>query len=221
MSSMLEQAIIDAEELREAARKNAEETVVEKYQDQIREAVEKILEQDEMEEFGAMDDFGEIEGVDYHFISRKDFENKIKCGVFLEWAKIHKQYYGTAFDTVECHRKNGEDVIIEIDVQGARSLRGINYKAIFIFMLPPSLEELGIRLNKRDTESESNIKERMEVGKKEIKQLDLYDYILTNFEIEETSENLLSIIRAEHCRKELYQPTSPDLSDLFKNGANT
>ena len=64
MSSMLEQAIIDAEELRQAARKNAEETVVEKYQDQIREAVEKILEQDEVDEFGAMDDFGEIEGVE-------------------------------------------------------------------------------------------------------------------------------------------------------------
>lgn len=164
---------------------------------------------------------GETEGVDYYFIPQKDFEKKIERGKFLEWAKIHKKYYGTAFDTVDRHRKNGEDVLIEIDVQGAQSLRNINYKAVFIFMLPPSLEELETRLNKRDTESENTIRERIEVGKNEIKQLTLYDYILTNFDVEETAENLLSIIRAERCRKKMYQPTSSDLSSLLDNRVNT
>jgi len=163
---------------------------------------------------------GETEGIDYHFISQEDFEKKVKHGEFLEWAKIHKQYYGTAFDTVDSHRKNGNDILIELDVQGAQLLRNINYKSVFIFMLPPSLKELEIRLNQRHTETEDKIRERMEVGKNEIKQLTLYDYILTNFDVEKTVENLLAIIRAERCRIELYQP-SPDLSNLLDNRINT
>ena len=163
----------------------------------------------------------ETEGVDYYFIPQKDFEKKIERGEFLEWAKIHKQCYGTAFDTVDRHRKNGDDILIELDVQGAQSLRNTNYKAVFIFMLPPSLKDLEVRLNQRDTETENTIRERMEVGKNEIKQLTLYDYILTNFDVEETVENLLAIIRAERCRIELYQPSSPDLSNLLDNRVNT
>jgi len=164
---------------------------------------------------------GEKEGIDYHFIPKASFEKKINLGEFLEWAKIHKQYYGTALATLNHHRQNGEDILIELDVQGAKSLRDMQYKAVFIFMLPPSLEELEARLNKRNTESENTIRERMEVGKNEIKQLALYDYILTNFDVEVTIESLLSIIRAERCRKELYQPSSPDLSNLLDNKANT
>ena len=164
---------------------------------------------------------GETEGVDYYFIQQKDFEEKIERSEFLEWAKIHKQYYGTAFDTVDRYRKNGEDILLELDVQGAQSLRNIDYKAVFIFMLPPSLKELEARLNKRHTESENKIKERLEVGKNEIKKLALYDYILTNFDVEETAEKLVSIIQAERCRKELYQPSSPDLNSLLDNKVKT
>ena len=163
----------------------------------------------------------ETEGVDYYFIPQKDFEKKIKRGEFLEWAKVSKHYYGTAFESVDRHRRNGEDLLIELDVQGAQSLRGINYKAVFIFMMPPSLRELEARLNKRGTESENTIRARMEVSKKEVQQLTLYDYILTNLDTEETTENLLSIIRAEHFRKELYEPSSPDLNSLINNKVNT
>ena len=88
-------------------------------------------------------------------------------------------------------------------------------------MLPPSLKELEVRLNQRNTETENTIRERIEVGKNEIKQLTLYDYILTNFDVEETAENLLSIIRAERCRIELYHPSSPDLISLLDNRINT
>ena len=88
-------------------------------------------------------------------------------------------------------------------------------------MLPPSLKELEVRLNQRNTETENTIRERIEVGKNEIKQLTLYDYILTNLDTEETTENLLSIIRAEHFRKELYEPSSPDLNSLINNKVNT
>ena len=159
----------------------------------------------------------EKDGVDYHFIPLKDFEKKIDRGEFLEWAKVFEHFYGTAFESVDRLQQKGEDILIEIDVQGAKALRDSNYEAIFIFMLPPSLNELETRLNKRDTESKNKIRKRMEVGKNEIKQLSLYDYILTNFNLEETTENLLSIIRAERCRKELYRPPSPDLSKLLDN----
>ena len=164
---------------------------------------------------------GETEGIDYHFIQQKEFEKKIKRGDFLEWAKVFKHYYGTACESVDRHRRNGEDILIELDVQGAQSLRDINYKAVFIFMMPPSLKELETRLNKRSTESASKIRDRIEVSKKEVQQLALYDYILTNFDAEETTENLLSVIRAEHFRKELYQPPSPDLRNLIDSRVNT
>ncbi len=163
---------------------------------------------------------GESEGIDYYFISEDDFEEKIKRDEFLEWAKVYNQYYGTAFETVDRHRQNGDDILIEIDVQGARSLRNINYNAVFIFIMPPSLQELEARLKKRKTESPEKIKSRLEAGKNEIKQYELYDYILTNHNVEETAENILSIIRAERCRKEFFKPSS-DLNALFDSKVNT
>jgi|TARA_B100000929_G_scaffold283308_1_gene264231 guanylate kinase len=161
---------------------------------------------------------GEVEGTDYHFITQKEFEKKIKDGEFLEWAKVFKNYYGTASESVDQHLIKGEDVLIELDVQGAQSLRNINYKAVFIFMMPPSLKELEARLNKRDTEPADKIQDRMKVSKKEIQQSMLYDYILTNIEKEETTNNLQSIITAEQLRKERHQPSSADIKTLIDNG---
>ena len=157
----------------------------------------------------------ETDGIDYHFISEENFEDKIKHDKFIEWAKVYQYYYGTAFESIDSHKKNGDDVLIELDVQGAKSLRKLNYEAIFIFILPPSLKELEIRLRSRNTESESSISDRLKSSKNEVQQFKLYDYILTNVNIEETAENIISVIKAEHLRKELYQPTSPDLRSLI------
>ncbi len=157
---------------------------------------------------------GETEGTDYHFISAKEFKKKIENGDFLEWAKVFNNYYGTAFESVDRHHQNGEDVIIELDVQGAQSLRSINYKAVFIFMMPPSLQELESRLIKRGTEPDNKVRDRLQVSKKEIQQSALYDYIITNTDAEKTATNLLSIIAAEHFRKERYRPSSPDFNNL-------
>ena len=157
----------------------------------------------------------ETDGIDYHFISEENFEDKIKHDKFIEWAKVYQYYYGTAFESIDSHKKNGDDVLIELDVQGAKSLRKLNYEAIFIFILPPSLKELEIRLRSRNTESESSISDRLKSSKNEVQQFKLYDYILTNVNIEETAENIISIIKAEHLRKELYQPTSPGLRSLI------
>jgi guanylate kinase len=157
----------------------------------------------------------ETNGIDYHFISEENFKEKIKHDKFIEWAKVYQYYYGTAFESIDSHKKNGADILIELDVQGARSLRMLNYEAIFIFILPPSLKELEIRLRNRNTESESAIKDRLESSENEVQQFKLYDYILTNINVEETAENIISIIKAEHLRKELYKPTSLDLKNLI------
>ena len=164
---------------------------------------------------------GEVEGTDYHFTSKKEFEEKIELGEFLEWAKVFKNYYGTAFESVDRHHLNGDDVLIELDVQGAQSLRAIHYKAVFIFMMPPSLEVLETRLNNRGTESASKIQERLKISEKEMQLSPLYDYILTNVDAEETTDHLLSIITAEHFRKERYKPSSTDLDNLINDEAHT
>ena len=164
---------------------------------------------------------GEVEGTDYHFISKKEFEEKIERGEFIEWAKVFKNYYGTAFESVDRHHLNGDDVLIELDVQGAQSLRAIHYKAVFIFMMPPSLEVLETRLKNRETESASIIQERLKISEKEMQLSPLYDYILTNVDAEETTDHLLSIITAEHFRKEHYKPSSPDLDNLINDEAHT
>ena len=164
---------------------------------------------------------GEVEGIDYHFTSKKEFEEKIERGEFLEWAKVFKNYYGTAFASVDHHHLNGDDVLIELDVQGAQCLRDIHYKAVFIFIMPPSLEALETRLKNRGTESASIIQERLKISEKEIQLLPLYDYILTNVDAEETTDHLLSIIMAEHFRKEHYKPSSPDLDNLINDEAHS
>ena len=164
---------------------------------------------------------GEVEGTDYHFTSKKEFEEKIERGEFLEWAKVFKNYYGTAFASVDRHHLNGDDVLIELDVQGAQSLRDIHYKAVFIFMMPPSLEALETRLNNRGTEPASKIQERLKISEKEIQLSPLYDYILTNVDAEQTTDHLLSIITAEHSRKEWYKPSSPDLKNLMNHKVNS
>lgn len=164
---------------------------------------------------------GEVEGTDYHFTSKKEFEEKIERGEFLEWAKVFKNYYGTAFESVDRHHLNGDDVLIELDVQGAQSLRAIHYKAVFIFMMPPSLEVLETRLKNRETESASKIQERLKISEKEMQLSTLYDYILTNVDAEQTTDHLLSIITVEHFRKEHYKPSSPDLDNLINDEEHT
>ena len=158
---------------------------------------------------------GEKEGKDYFFISENEFKEKIAQGAFLEWAKVHNQYYGTAQETITRHRKNGDNIILELDVQGVESLRKMNFSGIFVFILPPSLEELISRLRNRGTENEDSIQKRIEVGKNEIKKYRMYDFVLTNSNVEDTVQKIISIIEVETCRVNRYRPTSPDLGALL------
>ena len=158
---------------------------------------------------------GELEGVDYYFLSSKEFEAKREKNQFLEWAKVHTEYYGTSFETIEKHRQKGFDILLELDVQGVNSLRKMNFEGVYILILPPSIEEMTKRLRKRGTETEESIERRINTGKEEIKSYKKYDYIITNFEVEETVDSILAIIRAEKSSVIRYAATSEDIKDIM------
>lgn len=158
---------------------------------------------------------GEIDGESYFFISEAEFQKKRERGDFLEWAIICNNLYGTSYDSIRNFQKSGQDFILELDVQGAETLRHLKYPGIFIFILPPSLEELKARLTNRATESDEKINQRLETGLKEIKKCLTYDFILVNRDVEETVDNLISIIKAEKCRTTRFIPPSKDIQGLL------
>jgi guanylate kinase len=163
---------------------------------------------------------GEKEGLDYTFISQQEFDEKIKSKDFLEWAQVHNFYYGTSFQAADTSLGNGHDTLLELDVQGVESLRAMDYEGIYILILPPSVEEMQARLTKRGTEPVDRIRQRVETGKKEIKKYKIYDYVITNYVVEETVNAILSILQAEKVRATYYQPTSPDIELLLKDGVD-
>jgi len=158
---------------------------------------------------------GELEGIDYHFISKETFEAKINKNDFLEWAKVHTNYYGTSFESIEKNKEKGIDILLELDIQGVGALRKIDFKGIFILILPPSIKEMAKRLKNRGTDTEKSIERRIKTGKEEIKSYKKFDYVITNFELEQTAESILSIIRAEKLKALRYIPTSEDIKELL------
>ncbi len=159
----------------------------------------------------------EVDGEDYFFISEDEFKARLEKKEFLEWARVHNNYYGTARQTVDKARENGWDVLLEIDVQGVQTLRDMTFPGVYIFIVPPSLDELRRRLVKRGTEPEEKIEQRLQVGKEEIKRYKLYDYIVANHDVEETATNILSIFRAAPCETNRFQAPSEDIQALLES----
>lgn len=145
---------------------------------------------------------GEIDGIDYFFKSREEFEALIKKNKLLEWAEYVGNYYGTPIDYVEETLQKGQDVLLEIEVQGALQVRNAFPEGLFIFLAPPSLNELKNRIVIRGTESEELINNRMTVAKEEIEMMDAYDYVVENDKVELACERIKAIVIAEHCRRE-------------------
>ncbi len=145
---------------------------------------------------------GEKHGVDYYFISEKDFKAKLENNEFLEWNYFVGNYYGTLFEEVERLRRTGKNVMVEIDVNGALMARSVLTDAIYIFIAPPTKADLISRLKQRGTETDERISERIEKAKNEFKCADKYDYIVINSEISKTVETLQAIVLAEECRSE-------------------
>ncbi len=143
---------------------------------------------------------GEIEGRDYCFMSREEFVRDIRADRFLEWAHVHGEYYGTARAPIETWLQEGQDVILDIDVQGARQVRCAFPPAHTIFILPPSIDTLRERLQARRTESAEKIAGRLIVARKELAEAAWYDFIIVNDDLEEAVADLAAILRACHCK---------------------
>jgi guanylate kinase len=138
----------------------------------------------------------EVDGEDYRFIDREAFERLIGSGALLEWALVFGDLYGTPVDRVEEARSEGRDVILEIDVQGARKVRERVPEAILVFVAPPSLEELERRLRSRGTESEEVIRRRSEMAAAELAQASSFDHLVVNDDLEAASSQVAAIIEA-------------------------
>jgi len=145
---------------------------------------------------------GEVDGKDYFFVTKEDFEQKIKDNDFLEYATYNNNYYGTLKSKINEKLDNKIDVFAEIEVNGARNIKKIYKDSVLIYILPPSLKELEERLRGRNTEDEETIKNRMNITKEEIKQINIYDYAVVNDDLEKTIENIKKIIESERYKVE-------------------
>ena len=145
---------------------------------------------------------GEVDGVDYFFKSRAEFEMLIEQGGLLEHAEFVGNYYGTPLAYVNETLDAGRDVFLEIEVQGAKQIREKAPDALFIFLAPPSLSELKSRLVGRGTETEDVIAKRIATAEEELEMMSLYDYVVENDEVANACDKINAIIKAEHCRRE-------------------
>ncbi|WP_041977212.1 guanylate kinase [Pyrinomonas methylaliphatogenes] len=145
---------------------------------------------------------GEVEGRDYHFVSREEFERMRDSGGFLEWALVHGNYYGTAWSEVERAQRAGLDVILEIDVQGAANVRRLASDAVTIFILPPSFEVLRERLTRRGSEALPDLELRLRNARSEVERYREFEYIILNDDVERAAQQLAAVIYAERARRQ-------------------
>lgn len=145
---------------------------------------------------------GEQDGIDYFFKTKAAFESMIQTGRLLEWAQYVGNYYGTPVDYVEETLNAGQDVLLEIEIQGARKVAEVFPDGVFVFLLPPSLRELKNRIVNRGAESEGMVGDRLAVARKEIEMMTDYDYVVENDIIKQACERIEAIVTAERCRKD-------------------
>jgi guanylate kinase len=145
---------------------------------------------------------GEIDGREYHFVEPREFEAMIGREEFVEWATVHGRYYGTSRTEVEAGSRAG-DLVLDIDVQGARQIRArFGGKAVFVFIMPPVFDELRRRLVDRGTDSSESVARRLKNAREEIRAFPEFDFVVVNEDLETAVGDLLSIVRASRCRVE-------------------
>ncbi|HKG78355.1 MAG TPA: guanylate kinase [Pyrinomonadaceae bacterium] len=143
---------------------------------------------------------GEVNGREYFFVSREIFDEMVAAGEFLEWACVHGNFYGTAKRQIAEETAAGLDIILEVDVQGAASVRQLLMDSVSIFILPPSPEVLRQRLLARGTDSPQELEIRLRNAPDELKQYSAFDYVIINDEIKKAAHELASIVYAERAR---------------------
>lgn len=145
---------------------------------------------------------GERDNVDYHFVSNEEFQDMIKDNELLEWANVYSHWYGVPKQPIKQAQDKGRDTMVKVDTQGAASIKKILPQAVFIFLVPPSMEDLARRLEQRNTESAVDLALRRKTAEEEIKQLPRFDYVVVNKhgDIDRAISDLKAIITAEKCR---------------------
>lgn len=144
---------------------------------------------------------GEVHGEHYFFVSREEFESMIEKGEVLEHAEYCGRYYGTPKAPIDAWRASGDDVILEIEVQGGAQVKEKCPDCVTIFILPPSLEALEERLRGRGTEDEETIQKRLATAKEELKEASRYDYAIVNDDVADTAEQIRQIMQAERKKR--------------------
>ncbi len=139
---------------------------------------------------------GEVDGADYHFLSVAEFDRRIARGDFLEWAEVHGNRYGTLRSSVEEQIAQGCIVVLEIDPQGARQVKELIPEAVLIFIVAPSIEELERRIRRRGTETDEQVRIRLETAMREMQLVETYDYVVQNDDMRRASGELVAIVRS-------------------------
>ena len=143
---------------------------------------------------------GEVDGVNYNFVTRPEFERMIRDNAFLEYAEYVGNYYGTSLKVIRDRLDQGQDVLLDIEVQGAATVKAKCPEAVLIFILPPSLEELAHRLQARSTDPEDVIVKRLKRAREECSEIGRYDYLVVNDSVIAAVSEIISILTAEGCR---------------------
>lgn len=163
----------------------------------------------------------EREGEHYHFVSRAEFEERIRRDEFLEWAEVFGQYYGTHRSYLERAAAEGRDLVLDIDVQGARQLKRSVPDSVSVFVLVPSPEELERRLRRRSEDAEEAIRRRLGQAARELAAYVVYDYLLLNDEVEAATRRLAAIIEAERLRRSRMEPLARAILADFEARGHT
>jgi guanylate kinase len=153
---------------------------------------------------------GEVDGVHYHFVNVPTFRSLRDKGEFLEWAEVHSNYYGTSKVWLEQQISSGKDILLEIDWQGAQQVRKVFPKAVGVFIMPPSLEELERRLRGRGTDSEDVIARRVLGARGEMRHVAEFDYVIINEDLPAALEDLVAVVRASRLRYANQEARKPE-----------
>lgn len=164
---------------------------------------------------------GEVDGDDFHFVPEAEFRLMIDRGEFAEWARVHGNLYGTAARSLEEALERGEDIMLDIDTQGARKLRIRYPHGVFVFVVAPSMKDLERRLRERQSDAPQEIARRMARAVDEIAAWREYDYLIVNRHLDEAVRQLQCLIEAERCRTTRLSLSLPDLPAVGENPAGT
>ena len=157
----------------------------------------------------------EVDGREYHFVDDATFQRMVRDGAFFEWAQVHDHYYGTSRKAVEALLRDGRDVVLEIDWQGALQIRKLFPDAVLVFILPPSLQELRARLERRGEDTHDVIEQRLVNAQRELDQVYHFDYVIINRLFERALFDLKTIVHAQRLRYEIQRRTNAGIFETL------